>query len=1068
MCRDHGVIVQEYVTDMGAAFTSKAFTEHLEKFEQVIRFAGAGGHHHNSKAERAIRTVTCIGRTMLFHQAIHWAEVSDAVQWPFALRHAEFLVNHIPNPQTGHSPFDLFSKTKFPVSRLQDLHPWGCPAYCLDKRLADGQKIPRFQPRSTRMIYMGVSPRHASTVPMILNPLTGAIKAVFHVVFDDYFYTVSSNSEDLPDFQSPEWTQTFGESEFQYPLEEEEDPDGPESPPPIQNVAREARVRQAMETAAPDAAPSSTAHEVSDLREPDWREQPVSNASAPTTPPVSLSREQPKEVTPSPPKEPTPSDFATPQWLQGQGSNIDDSDDDDHPRLPDLIRRTDDYDSEDEDDDDDNGDVPGSGASKLRSNGSCRPPSHPFRKDSTDDGSPGSQRESNDSSRAPSRTVGVRSVVTNPVNGSQSSLSPNSASTNSSVSNFMAPKEVKKTQYNPNWKKEEPDYWKPSSSKRERKPDIKYTPGESMTSKHKAYTARPDSALILEDSMLDLTTDWSLVPASFHTAMFVEAGLKVPFAYAAKKADPDTFTFEQCMRSPEKQEWMESMLREIRSLEQHGTWVEVDMDEPEGLGIPVIPSLWTMRNKRAPSGMLTKRKSRITFRGDMEKANFDLDTASPVVAWSTLRVLLVLSLFLGWETVSSDFESAFVQSKVTRPMYMHMPRGFKSKSLGRRCLKLLKSLYGSATAPKDWFNHLTDIFRKLGLQQSQHDPCLWFKPGQLIVALFVDDNVYCYKDKKVLDEFVAGLRKEGLVLTVESSLSEYLGIQIERDDEAGTIKLTQPGLTEKVLASANMSDCATSKTPAKLGCLGMDPDGEPMNESWQASSVNGMLLYLAGNTRPDIQFAVSQVCRFNHNPKKSHLTAIKHILRYLKGTPGVGMVVKKAKDLRMDVYVDADFASRWGVDPDTEPSSAKSRMGYVVYLGHFPLFWKSKLIDCICLSTAESEYSALSSCLRDFIPVQRVVLELAPIMGYNGGIPTTVHEDNTAAMQLATTRQLSSRTRYYATKLHFWWQWFDENSSGPHAVKIQRVETKLQDADYLTKSLPAEAHLANRLRVQGC
>ena len=439
------------------------------------------------------------------------------------------------------------------------------------------------------------------------------------------------------------------------------------------------------------------------------------------------------------------------------------------------------------------------------------------------------------------------------------------------------------------------DYWKPTSSRRERKQDVKYQPGDSISPKQKAFTARPDSKLILEDSMLSSTTNWSLVPASYHTAMFVEAGLKVPFAYAAKKTDPDTFSFEDCMRSPEKQEWMEAMLKEIRALEDHGTWVEVDMDEPERLGVPVVPSLWVMRNKRAPSGVITKKKGRITYRGDLERGDFE--TASPVVAWSTLRVLLVLSLFLGWDTVSSDFESAFVQSAVKRPMFMHLPRGFKSKSPGRRCLKLLKSLYGSATAPRDWFLHLTKIFRELGLQQSQHDPCLWFKPGKLVVAVFVDDCVYCYKDPKVLEEFIAGLRKAGLVLTVESSLSEYLGIQIERDDKKGTIKLSQPGLTAKVLASANMTDCASSKTPAKLGVLGIDPDGEPFDEPWTMPSINGQLLYLCQNTRPDLQFAVSQTCRFNHQPKKSHGTAIKHILRYLKGTPDVGLIVKKAKRL---------------------------------------------------------------------------------------------------------------------------------------------------------------------------
>ena len=66
--------------------------------------------------------------------------------------------------------------------------------------------------------------------------------------------------------------------------------------------------------------------------------------------------------------------------------------------------------------------------------------------------------------------------------------------------------------------------------------------------------------------------------------------------------------------------------------------------------------------------------------------------------------------------------------------------------------------------------------------------------------------------------------------------------------------------------------------------------------------------------------------------------------------------MKKAKDLRMDVYVDADFSGNYGFEPPSESVSAKSRMGFVIYLGGFPLLWKSKLIDCICLSTAEAEY----------------------------------------------------------------------------------------------------------------
>jgi hypothetical protein len=69
-----------------------------------------------------------------------------------------------------------------------------------------------------------------------------------------------------------------------------------------------------------------------------------------------------------------------------------------------------------------------------------------------------------------------------------------------------------------------------------------------------------------------------------------------------------------------------------------------------------------------------------------------------------------------------------------------------------------------------------------------------------------------------------------------------------------------------------------------------------------------MLLYLSTNTRPDIAFAVSQVARFSHSPKRSHGTAIKTIVRYLSRTIEFGMIVKPTGTLNLDCYVDADFA----------------------------------------------------------------------------------------------------------------------------------------------------------------
>lgn len=159
-----------------------------------------------------------IARTMMLHMAIHWPDLADAALWPLAVDHAVYLYNHVPNPSTGLSPHDLMSKTRWPQSQLADCHVWGCPVYVLDKKMQDGKKLPRWKPRSTRQIFVGLSRKHASSVPMCLNPETGAITPQFHVVFDDSFSTVAASVDDLPDLGSDAWMQLFGDSIYQYAL----------------------------------------------------------------------------------------------------------------------------------------------------------------------------------------------------------------------------------------------------------------------------------------------------------------------------------------------------------------------------------------------------------------------------------------------------------------------------------------------------------------------------------------------------------------------------------------------------------------------------------------------------------------------------------------------------------------------------------------------------------------------------------------------------------------------------------------------------------------------------------
>jgi transposase InsO family protein len=155
MCRDVGVVPIQYHTDNGSSFTSGAFANQLATFKQMATFAGVGAHHHNGIAERSIQTIMSCARTMMLHSAIHWPDVANPILWPMAVSQAVYLHNHVPDPATGLSLSDVFTRTRWPHSRFHDLHVWGCPIYVLEKAIQDGKKLPRWKPRSTRRMNMG-------------------------------------------------------------------------------------------------------------------------------------------------------------------------------------------------------------------------------------------------------------------------------------------------------------------------------------------------------------------------------------------------------------------------------------------------------------------------------------------------------------------------------------------------------------------------------------------------------------------------------------------------------------------------------------------------------------------------------------------------------------------------------------------------------------------------------------------------------------------------------------------------------------------------------------------------
>ena len=140
-------------------------------------------------------------------------------------------------------------------------------------------------------------------------------------------------------------------------------------------------------------------------------------------------------------------------------------------------------------------------------------------------------------------------------------------------------------------------------------------------------------------------------------ALMCPLGLK-----ATKQKDPDLPTYQEAMTGEWAEEFVKAMESEVMQLEAHKTWELVPRSTvPEG--VSVLPGTWAFRVKRFPNGDFRKCKARFCVRGDRQIEGIHYDEKySPVVNWSTVRLMLCLAAHQGLATHQIDFSNAFVQA----------------------------------------------------------------------------------------------------------------------------------------------------------------------------------------------------------------------------------------------------------------------------------------------------------------------------------------------------------------------------------------------------------------------
>ncbi|XP_022857237.1 uncharacterized protein LOC111378298 [Olea europaea var. sylvestris] len=165
-------------------------------------------------------------------------------------------------------------------------------------------------------------------------------------------------------------------------------------------------------------------------------------------------------------------------------------------------------------------------------------------------------------------------------------------------------------------------------------------------------------------------------------------------------------------------------------------------------------------------------------------------------------------------------------------------------------------------------------------------------------------------------------------MSMVGELSYFLGLQVRQTEDG--LFISQSKYARDLVKRFGLDSKKHTRTPMSTSLkLGHDPSGKSVDPSLYRSMI-GSLLYLTA-TRPDIAFSVGVCARFQADPKESHLSSVRRIIRYVSGTADLGIFYSRSSNLDLAGYSDADWAGN--------ADDRKSTTGGCFYMGSNLVAW---------------------------------------------------------------------------------------------------------------------------------
>jgi len=266
----------------------------------------------------------------------------------------------------------------------------------------------------------------------------------------------------------------------------------------------------------------------------------------------------------------------------------------------------------------------------------------------------------------------------------------------------------------------------------------------------------------------------------------------------------------------------------------------------------------------------------------------------------------------------------------------------------------------------------------------------------------------------------------------------FFGIEILHSDH--WLLLTQRKFTLDLLKEYDCSNSNTVICPLDYSVKLKADKGSLLPDPTIYRRLIGKLNFLT-NTRPDIAFSIQHLSQFMQQPREPHIATARHVLKYLKGEPTLGILLNKNPSFDLLAYCDVDWASY--------PHSRKSVSGFVVFLGNTLISWKSKKQVTVSLSSAEAKYRSLRRLTTELSWLSRILYELT----VTSITHILVKYDNLVAIYIAKNLVFHETTKHIEIDCHFVRQKLMEG-----LISLNHVPTKSQLANICTKPLTGTVH----------